>query len=163
MYICFQHLPQIPPLKKTVICHLSSTLPHPPARKTSPIIWNFQKFFIYLHRDYKTKVRMSEEKRAKIISMIRDTIREAEPTAQIILYGSRARGDAREDSDWDVLAIVDKPRLTLEERGNIQYPIWDKGLDMGEEINVFPYTKKQWDQAPPSLFKYNVLKEGINL
>ena len=96
---------------------------------------------------------MSEEKRAKIISMIRDTIREAEPTAQIILYGSRARGDAREDSDWDVLAIVDKPRLTLEERGNIQYPIWDKGLDMGEEINVFPYTKKQWDQAPPSLFK----------
>ena len=95
--------------------------------------------------------------------MIRDTIREAEPTAQIILYGSRARGDAREDSDWDVLAIVDKPRLTLEERGNIQYPIWDKGLDIGEEINVFPYTKKQWDQAPPSLFKYNVLKDGINL
>jgi len=24
MYICFEHLPQIPPLKKTVICHLSS-------------------------------------------------------------------------------------------------------------------------------------------
>lgn len=106
---------------------------------------------------------MPEEKRAKIIDMIRDTIREAEPTAQIILYGSRARGDAREDSDWDVLAIVDKPRLTLEERGNIQYPIWDKGLDIGEEINVFPYTQKQWKEAPQSLFKYNVMKEGIIL
>ena len=106
---------------------------------------------------------MSEEKRSKIITLIRDTIREAEPTAQIILYGSRARNDAREDSDWDVLAIVDKPRLTLEERGNIQYPIWDKGLAIGEEINVFPYAKKQWDQAPPSLFKYNVIKEGIVL
>ena len=106
---------------------------------------------------------MSEEKRSKIITLIRDTIREAEPTAQIILYGSRARNDAREDSDWDVLAIVDKPRLTLEERGNIQYPIWDKGLAIGEEINVFPYTKKQWGQAPPSLFKYNVIKEGIVL
>ena len=106
---------------------------------------------------------MSDEKRTKIINMIRDTIREAEPTAQIILYGSRARGDAREDSDWDVLAIVDKPRLTLKERSNIQYPIWDKGLDVGEEINVFSYTRRQWEQAPPSLFKYNVMKEGIAL
>lgn len=106
---------------------------------------------------------MSEERRARIISMIRDTIREAEPTADIILYGSRARGDYRDNSDWDVLAIVDKPRLTLEERGNIQYPIWDKGLDMGEEINVFPYTKRQWEEAPPSLFKHNVLTEGISL
>ena len=106
---------------------------------------------------------MSDEKRTKIINMIRDTIREAEPTAQIILYGSRARGDAREDSDWDVLAIVDKPRLTLTERSNIQYPIWDKGLDVGEEINVFSYTRRQWEQAPPSLFKYNVMKEGIAL
>ena len=106
---------------------------------------------------------MSEEKRAKIINMIRDTIREAEPTAQIILYGSRARGDAREDSDWDVLDIVDKPRLTLKERGNIQYPIWDKGLDVGEEINVFSYTRRQWEQAPPSMFKHNVMNEGITL
>ena len=106
---------------------------------------------------------MSEERRSKIISMIRDTIREAEPTAQIILYGSRARGDAREDSDWDVLAIVDKPRLTLKERSNIQYPIWDKGLDVGEEINVFSYTRRQWEQAPPSMFKHNVMNEGITL
>ena len=99
----------------------------------------------------------------EILELIRNTIREVEPEAQIILYGSRARGDAREDSDWDVLTIVDKPRLTLKERSNIQYPIWDKGLAIGQEINVFPYTRRQWEQAPPSLFKYNVMKEGIAL
>ena len=104
---------------------------------------------------------MSDDKRAQIISLIRDTIRASEPTAQIILYGSRARGDARENSDWDVLVIVDKPRLSLKDRSNIQYPIWDKGLYLGQEINVFPYTRKQWEQAPKSLFKYNVMKEGI--
>lgn len=118
---------------------------------------------IFATENQQCEVIMSDEKRTKIINMIRDTIREAEPTAQIILYGSRARGDAREDSDWDVLAIVDKPRLTLKERSNIQYPIWDKGLDVGEEINVFSYTRRQWEQAPPSLFKYNVMKEGIAL
>lgn len=99
----------------------------------------------------------------EILKLISNTIREVEPEAQIILYGSRARGDAREDSDWDVLTIVDKPRLTLKERSNIQYPIWDKGLAIGQEINVFPYTRRQWEQAPPSLFKYNVMKEGIAL
>lgn len=99
----------------------------------------------------------------EILKLISNTIREVEPEAQIILYGSRARGDAREDSDWDVLTIIDKPRLTLKERSNIQYPIWDKGLAIGQEINVFPYTRRQWEQAPPSLFKYNVMKEGIAL
>ena len=106
---------------------------------------------------------MSDERTTRIISLIRDTIRASEPTAQIILYGSRARGDAREDSDWDVLAIVDKPRLSLKDRSNIQYPVWDKGLELGQEINVFPYTRQQWEQTPLSLFKYNVMKEGITL
>ena len=106
---------------------------------------------------------MPEDKKAQIVSLIRDTIRASEPTAQIILYGSRARGDAREDSDWDVLAIIDKPRLTLKDRSNLQFPVWDKGLALGQEINVFSYTRRQWEQAPPSLFKYNVMKEGITL
>ena len=106
---------------------------------------------------------MAEDKRVQIINLIRNTIRQAEPTAQIILYGSRARGDAHENSDWDVLAIIDKPRLSLQDRSSLQYTIWDKGLDLGEEINVFPYTRKQWEQAPPSLFKFNVLNEGITL
>ena len=107
---------------------------------------------------------MSEDNyRTQILNLIRDTIRASEPTAQIILYGSRARGDAREDSDWDVLAIVNKPRLSLKDRSNIQYLVWDKGLALGQEINVFPYTRRQWEEAPPSLFKYNVMNEGIAL
>ena len=65
------------PLKKTVICHLSSTLPHPPARKTSPIIWNFQKFFIYLHRE---TIIMMEETRKDEPTLV------SEPAA--IYYGT---------------------------------------------------------------------------
>ena len=106
---------------------------------------------------------MVDDKRTQIISLIRDTIRASEPTSQIILYGSRARGDAREDSDWDVLAIVDKPRLSLKDRSNLQYPLWDKGLELGEEINVFPYTRKQWEQGPLTFFKHNVMTEGITI
>jgi predicted nucleotidyltransferase len=104
---------------------------------------------------------MSDEKRAKIISMIRDTIREAEPTAQIILYGSRARGDAHENSDWDVLVIVDKEKTGLADFRRVCYPIYYKGLDYCEEINPTLYTRKEWESAPPSMFKFNVTHEGI--
>lgn len=31
--------------------------------------------------------------------------------SSLLLYGSRARGNAREDSDWDLLILLDKPRL----------------------------------------------------
>ena len=95
--------------------------------------------------------------------MIRDTIREAEPTAQIILYGSRARGDARSDSDWDVLVLVDKPQTNLSDYSRLCYPVYYKGLDYGEEINATLYTQKEWNEAPPSLFKYNVTNEGVRL
>ena len=49
------------------------------------------------------------DNRNSVLELIRTTVRNSEPDASIILYGSRARGDAREDSDWDVLAIVEMP------------------------------------------------------
>ena len=103
------------------------------------------------------------ENRDKVIDLIRTTVREKEPDAQIILYGSRARGDAREDSDWDVIVILNKPPMTHQKRYRLAYELWLKGQDIQEEINTFVYTKDQWNSAPPSMFKYNVREEGIQL
>lgn len=47
------------------------------------------------------------------------------------------------------------------ERYEIAYDLWLKGQDVGEEINTLVYTKEQWNEAPPSLFKHNVREEGI--
>ncbi|MBR1880366.1 MAG: nucleotidyltransferase domain-containing protein [Prevotella sp.] len=106
---------------------------------------------------------ISTEKDDRILQLIRETVRQQEPGADIILYGSRARHEARKDSDWDVIVIVDKPSMSFEEKGNIDYLLWNKGLEYGEEINTLEYTRKQWDSLPPSLFKYNVINEGIRL
>ena len=37
----------------------------------------------------------------QILKMIGDSVHTVDPTAEVILFGSRARGDARKDSDWD--------------------------------------------------------------
>ena len=106
---------------------------------------------------------MERQSRDKVLDLIRTTVRATEPDAQIILYGSRARGDNREDSDWDVIVILNKPPMSHSERYEIACDLWDKGFDIGEEINAFVYTIDQWNSAPPSLFKYNIREEGIQL
>lgn len=98
-----------------------------------------------------------------VLNLIRATVRASEPDAQIILYGSRARGDAREDSDWDIIVLLNKPAMTHSARNEIACDVWEKGLDIGKEINAFVYTVDQWNSAPPSMFKYNVMNEGIIL
>lgn len=80
-----------------------------------------------------------------------------------ILYGSRARGDARKDSDWDVLILLDKDKLEQSDYDNISYPFVLLGCDMGEEINPILYTTKEWDSYKITPFYENVSREGIKL
>jgi predicted nucleotidyltransferase len=47
---------------------------------------------------------MMKDKTKHISSLIRKYVSEVEPSAEVILYGSRARGDERADSDWDIIA-----------------------------------------------------------
>lgn len=48
----------------------------------------------------------------KTILQIRNTAKSAIPSgSKAILFGSRARGDAHQDSDWDILILLDKDHL----------------------------------------------------
>ena len=42
-----------------------------------------------------------------LLKKVKEALGEIEPSAEIYLYGSRARQDSREDSDWDFLILVD--------------------------------------------------------
>ena len=78
--------------------------------------------------------------------------------------GSQARGDARPDSDIDLLILVDKDKLTPKEEREITYPLYDIEIDTGVMINPMVVSRKKWEEIKNrSLFYYNVMKEGIVL
>jgi predicted nucleotidyltransferase len=64
--------------------------------------------------------------------------------ASLWLYGSRARGDARPDSDYDLLILLDKDHVSASDYDNYNYPLYDLGLEIGEDISPRIFTKKQW-------------------
>ena len=47
-----------------------------------------------------------------VLAKIKETLLQVAPGAKVILFGSRARNDARSDSDWDILILVDKTNWT---------------------------------------------------
>ena len=95
-----------------------------------------------------------------IKKVARDTL---PPKSSLLLFGSRARGDARPDSDWDILVLLDKERITLDDMDNITYPIRELGWNLNEIINPIMYTKKEWKAKSFTPFYKNVTKEGIEV
>ena len=75
------------------------------------------------------------------------------------LYGSRARGNNRADSDWDLLLLLDKPKLEQEDFDKYSYPFVLMGWDMGADIRPHAYTKEEWFNGPHALFYFNVEKD----
>ena len=47
--------------------------------------------------------------------------------AKVILFGPQARGDAREDSDWDILILLNKDKVELDDHDYISYPFFELG------------------------------------
>ncbi len=100
---------------------------------------------------------------SEITRLIKETVSNADANASVILYGSRARGDAREDSDWDVVILTDAPKADFQTFMALGNPLYDLADEYGVEINPIIYNRTQWNNSAPTLFRHNVLKEGIVL
>ena len=105
-------------------------------------------------------------KRPKIVQAIKSALYEVIPTAEVILYGSEARGDAHEHSDIDLLILVEKDTITNQDIINITYPLYELEAAFNYQINISPlvYTRKQWYDRPfRTPFFINVMNEGVKL
>ena len=101
--------------------------------------------------------------RAGVIRNIQQLGRETLPeNSTLLLYGSRARGDYHSDSDWDLLILLDKPKLEADDYDTI-YPFRELGWEINEEISPHIYTKKQWNDWTFLPYRKNVERDKIVL
>jgi len=97
----------------------------------------------------------------KILNRIKRIVKDKEPSAKIYLYGSRSRGTAKDDSDWDLLILLNKDNITTETEKEITYPLYDLEFDTGEVISPMVYSEKEWNSKyKVTPFYQNVMKEG---
>ena len=103
-------------------------------------------------------------RRPEIVKQIRQAVRQTDPTATVILYGSEARGDARPDSDIDVLILLEGDKRDLQRESEMSGALYDVELATGVLVSPMIMLRSQWENRSfKTPFYINVVNEGIQL
>ena len=103
-------------------------------------------------------------KNRKVLNQIKAIAKEAAPEgSQVILFGSRARGEAKRGSDWDILIVLPKSRLEQKDYDDVSFPFVELGWHLNEQINPIMYAQDEWAASSITPFYDNVLRDGIKL
>lgn len=116
--------------------------------------------FIHLFKYLNYNMKSSRE---ELLKSIKNLLISVVPNGKIILFGSQARDDARKDSDWDLLILLDKNRIDDSDFDSISYPLYELGWKEGEQFSPKLYTTKDWMKRSFTPFYKNIEKEGIVL
>jgi uncharacterized protein len=97
----------------------------------------------------------------EIVKKLKNAIEEKVPIKELRVFGSRARADAHESSDLDVLVVVDDLNRSIE--NHIIDCAWKVGFDSDIIIMPVILTGDQINMGPlkESVFLKNVFREGI--
>lgn len=99
-----------------------------------------------------------------LLDYVRDTVRQIEPGARVILYGSRARGDAAPASDWDLLILLDGA-VSPQRADAVRHQLYDLELETDTVLSSVIYSKADWNSPPyrATPLHVNVEHDGVEL
>lgn len=103
-------------------------------------------------------------KNDKILIRIKDLVYKTAPDAEVYLYGSRARGDSKTKSDWDLLILLNLQNFSFDFETKFIDEFYELEIETGEVISPLIYTKTDWfeNHSFTPLFE-NVQREGVKL
>lgn len=106
----------------------------------------------------KSGEQRTKNRRGRVLTEMITRIREAADPERIVLFGSRARGTARMDSDYDFL-VIKESALPRHRRAA---PLYTRLADLPVEVEIVVYTPEEvseWSGVPQA-FVTTALREG---
>jgi len=84
------------------------------------------------------------------------------PKARLWAYGSRARGSAAQDSDFDIFVVLDRVDEDIDRW--IRSIAWETGFANDRVITTIVVDEEQFEQGPfsESTLVENILRDGIS-
>lgn len=98
----------------------------------------------------------------QFLQEVKRYVHEIDPQAEVWLFGSRARGDAREDSDWDFLVLTNND-LSDGRRWQFSDHLYDIELETGRMISTIVWPQKERSRFAVTDLYLNVMDEGVQL
>lgn len=108
---------------------------------------------------------MSDAKHSDLVGELKDSARRLlGDKGSVMLFGSRARGDNREDSDWDILVLLDREgRADWKDYDEIGYPLSEFFWHRNQDVNTIIQTRDEWQGKSFTPFYKNVMQDAIAL
>jgi uncharacterized protein len=104
---------------------------------------------------------MMSERDQHILKTFAARVRQHFPKAEVWAFGSRARGDAKEESDLDICVVVEG--LRHKDRETIRRIGWEVGFEQDILLCTTIYSKDEFERGPcsESPLVMNIRREGI--
>ena len=100
----------------------------------------------------------------QLTNRIKETVLSVVSDAEIFIYGSRVRGDAADDSDWDVMVITDRT-VTDKLKKSIRHALYEIEWEHGCVISSIIHSREEWTSPRMRMtpFYQNVSGEAVRI
>jgi predicted nucleotidyltransferase len=104
--------------------------------------------------------RMTPED-ARVLELFAERVRHVFPEARVWAFGSRARGEATSESDFDICVVLE--RLTPAMRRRISEIAWEIGFERDTFITTVAFAREMFEQGPMSVspLVQSIREEGV--